>query len=180
MVRIVPAESPESLAQARELFLEYATALGIDLSFQNFSEELAGLPGEYAPPAGCLLLAYGDEPPGSTAEGPVERAQLAGCGALRRIDGDTCEMKRLYVRPAFRGQAIGRALAMALIEEARRIGYARMRLDTLPTMREAAALYHSLGFREIPPYRFNPVPGTRFMELALRGSLDNPPRAAGE
>ncbi len=168
MVRIVPAESSELLDQARELFLEYADALEIDLSFQNFDEEFASLPGEYAPPGGRLLLAYVVEQPGGTARGSGESAQLAGCGALRRIDADTCEMKRLYVRPAFRGQAIGRALAGALIDAAREIGYARMRLDTLPSMREAAVLYRSLGFREIPPYRFNPVAGALFMELSLR------------
>lgn len=158
MVRISPTTSKELLEQARELFLEYAQALGIDLSFQNFEQELAALPGEYAPPDGKLLLAF-------------DGAQLAGCGALRKLEGGLCEMKRLYVRPAFRGKGIGRALAIALVAAAREIGYTHMRLDTLPSMGEAAALYRSLGFREIKPYRFNPVPGTLFMELDLEGSM---------
>ncbi len=154
MVRIVQAESKELLKQARELFLEYTQALGIDLSFQSFEQELAALPGEYTPPGGQLLLAF-------------DGAQLAGCGALRKTEGGLCEMKRLYVRPAFRGKGVGRALAVALIAAARGMGYAHMRLDTLPSMAEAAALYRSLGFREIAPYRYNPIPGTLFMELDL-------------
>jgi GNAT superfamily N-acetyltransferase len=154
MKRIVSAETQESLAEARELFTEYAEALGIDLSFQDFDRELAELPGDYAPPEGRLLLAYHD-------------TELAGCGALRKLAVGVCEMKRLYVRPAFRGKGIGRAIAAALIAAAREIGYARVRLDTLPSMGEAAALYRSLGFREIEPYRFNPVPGTLFMQFDL-------------
>ncbi len=160
MIGIVPADSQDLVDQARELFLEYAQALGIDLSFQNFEQELAELPGDYEPPDGRLLLALADW-------------NLAGCAALRKIQGDLCEMKRLYVRPAFRGKGMGRALAVALIEAAGKIGYARMRLDTLPSMKEAAALYRWLGFREIAPYRYNPIPGTLFMELELRKSADS-------
>lgn len=168
MIRIVPAESGETIARARDLFLEYAAGLGIDLCFQNFEQELAALPGDYAPPDGRLFLAYyGGPHPGPVARPAGQDMQLAGCGALRKIDLAACEMKRLYVRPAFRGKGIGRALAMALIDTAKQIGYARMVLDTLPSMAEAQTLYRSLGFREIPPYRYNPTPGTLFMELTL-------------
>jgi len=153
-VRIVAACTEAQLADARSLFLEYAASLGVDLCFQNFSKELASLPGEYAPPRGTLLLA-------------TWKNELAGCVALRRIDDETGEMKRLYVRSAFRGKKIGRALALAAIAAAREIGYRRLRLDTLPSMTEAQSLYAALGFREIPAYRHNPVPGSRFLELSL-------------
>ena len=153
MIEIIHA-APEHIGTIRELFLEYQRWLGVDLCFQNFSAELAALPGDYAPPAGRLLLALAD-------------ARPAGCIALRRIEGDICEMKRLFVRPDFQSLKIGRALAERVIAEARAAGYTRMRLDTLPVMTRAHSLYAALGFREIPPYRENPVPGAVFMELAL-------------
>ena len=139
----------------RALFSEYASSLGFDLSFQDFRTELDGLPGDYEPPAGCLLIA-------------VEDGRVVGCCALRKLSGDTCEMKRLYVRDDFRGRGIGRTLAEAMIGEARKKGYGKMRLDTVPSMTEAISLYRALGFREIMPYRFNPIKGALFMELDLQ------------
>ncbi|MFN0123991.1 MAG: GNAT family N-acetyltransferase [Blastocatellia bacterium] len=151
---IRPAAGKRDIETARELFIEYSQTLGIDLCFQGFAAELAGLPGDYAPPGGCLLLA-------ETADGAI------GCVALRRLDEDSCEMKRLYLRPQHRGAGAGLALTQAVIAESRRMGYARLRLDTLPSMRKAQALYRALGFVEIPPYDNNPVPGALFMELDL-------------
>src|SRR6266705_137055 len=145
----------EYIANGRELFKEYAAWLEIDLCFQNFDQELAGLPGDYAPPDGRLLLAQRNN-------------QIAGCIALRKIGDGICEMKRLFVRPAFRGLGLGRSLIESVIREARAIGYTAMRLDTLPPkMNDAIALYHVFGFQEIAPYYKNPVPGAKFMELSL-------------
>jgi len=152
---IAPALSAADVADVAALFREYGQSLGIDLGFQHFAEELAALPGDYAEPAGALLLArVGDA--------------AAGCVGVRRLDDSACEMKRLYVRPAFRGLRLGDALAHAIIAVARAKGYARMRLDTLPSMTSARKLYATLGFREIPPYRFNPIEGTSFLELTLQ------------
>ena len=149
------AESPEQIALVRELFLEYAQSLGFSLCFQSFDKELAELPGDYAPPEGRLLLAVSD-------------GQGFGCVALHKIDDDTCEMKRLYVRPQFRGKGLGKALAERVIVEAREIGYKKLRLDTVePMMRTAVAMYIRLGFGEIAPYRRNPIEGALYMELKL-------------
>jgi len=154
--RIAPAESANDIRRAADLFREYASSLGVDLGFQNFDNEVASLPGAYGPPSGRLLLLF--------IESSVEPA---GCVALRRLGDSTCEMKRLYLCPAFRGCGAGRALAEALIRAAREIGYRRMRLDTLPQMRDAQSLYRDLGFHEIPAYCHNPIAGTRYFELAL-------------
>jgi len=149
------AETPVQIANARELFLEYAQSLGFSLCFQNFDQELASLPGDYAAPAGRLLLASSD-------------SQLVGCVALHKLSSDICEMKRLYLRPAFRGQGLGRILAGRIIAEARQIGYKRMRLDTVePVMKDAVAMYRKIGFKEIDPYCANPMPGALYMELLL-------------
>jgi putative acetyltransferase len=154
MISIVPARTEKDLRQAKILFKEYAAALDFGLDFQNFGEELADLPGGYAQPEGCLLLA-------------LHREQVAGCVALRKIGEDICEMKRLFVRPSFRDLGIGKALAQTVIQEAIKKGYSRMRLDTVPSMKEARGLYKKLGFEPIPPYCRNPIPGAVFLELKL-------------
>ena len=153
-MNIVAASTAEQWAVARVLIEEYAASLGIDLSFQDFQHEIASLRTEYAPPAGTMLLAEHND-------------SFVGCGAFRRLSGTHCEMKRLYIAPAGRGLGIGRALAVRLIADARACGYLAMRLDTLPAMTAARAMYATLGFREIPSYRYNPVAGTTFMELPL-------------
>jgi ribosomal protein S18 acetylase RimI-like enzyme len=160
-VEIRPALGAEDVSAARDLFEEYARSLPFGLDFQDFEEELRSLPGEYAPPRGRILLAWVD-------------GELAGCVALRPWDEERCEMKRMYARPRFRGRGAGRALAEAVMAEARAIGYRWMRLDTVPGMDAALALYRSLGFHEIPAYRHNPIPGAVYLEAALipRPSLD--------
>jgi ribosomal protein S18 acetylase RimI-like enzyme len=155
MLEIRPATSAEEVETARRLFSEYADGLSVDLAFQSFDEELASLPGGYALPDGRLLLAW-------------DGAEATGCAALRRFADEVGEMKRLYVRPAWRGTGLGRALAEAIIAAARAIGYATLRLDTLPEMVAAQRLYRALGFREIAAYRANPVHGASYMELSLR------------
>jgi len=155
MISIEQAAGIALVVQARTLFEEYQAALGVDLGFQDFENELATLPGQYAAPGGRLLLAR--------IEGLV-----AGCVALRPLSGDdVCEMKRLFVRPAFRASGVGRMLAERVIAEARSIGYRRMCLDTLPSMGRAQQLYELLGFREIEPYRHNPINGTKYLALDL-------------
>jgi putative acetyltransferase len=153
MISIRPATS-EDLPSVRALFLEYADSLGFDLSFQDFRGEIASLPGAYAPPGGCILLA-------------TEGAEVAGCVALHAWEGVVSEMKRLYVRPAYRGRGVGRLLAEAVVARAAELGYARMRLDTVPAMSEAIGLYRALGFRPIAPYRANPIPGALYFERDL-------------
>ena len=157
-LRMTQASSPAQIAQVRELFLEYAKSLGFSLCFQSFDQELAGLPGDYSPPDGRLLIAEYE-------------AELAGCVALHKLEPGICEMKRLYLRPAFRGKGLGRRLAETILNEARSIGYQRLRLDTVErVMRDAVGLYRALGFREIAPYRANPMEGTLYMELVLSTS----------
>ncbi len=152
--RIIPAGNPEQIERIRKLFREYADGTGACECFEGFGEEIAGLPGPYRPPTGQLLLAELD-------------GRSAGCVALWKLDDGISEMKRLYVRPAFRGRHLGRQLAEAIITEARRIGYRAMRLDTLPSMMAARALYQSLGLLAIPRYNDNPGPGVIHLELKL-------------
>jgi ribosomal protein S18 acetylase RimI-like enzyme len=154
MIQIINAQKEDHYQKARELFMQYADSLDFDLEFQGFSQELATLPGIYAPPEGCILLA-------------VESGRFVGCVALRPLEDKICEMKRLYVRSGYRGQGIGRMLACLVIDRAREIGYAKMRLDTMATMNEARTLYYSLEFQNIKAYRYNPHDEPSYMELEL-------------
>ena len=157
-IQLLPPDSAEALTAARQILREYADTLGVDLCFQGFEAELAALPGEYAPPGGSLLLAWVD-------------GELAGCGAFRPLtDADyanACEMKRLYVRRAFRRFGLGRLLAQGLMDAATQAGYSAMLLDTLDDMEAARELYTSLGFEEIPPYYFNPIAGAHYLKADL-------------
>lgn len=156
MLKIIQAKSESELEQVKILFKEYTNWLGFDLSFQNFDIEFAELPGKYSPPEGRLLLAYKDD-------------KIIGCVGLRKLKEDICEMKRLYIRKEYRGKGYGRQLAQEIIDRARKIdyNYKYMRLDTVPWMKPAIGLYRSLGFYEIPAYRFNPIQGALYFELKL-------------
>ncbi len=153
-MKIIQARTLQQIALARVLFEEYAASLNVSLCFQGFAAELAGLPGLYAPPSGRLLLTMAHNEP-------------AGCVALRPVNNTVCEMKRLFVRPEFRGRGVGRQLAEKAIQEGRTAGYSTMRLDTLPQMKAAVALYEALGFTRCPAYYDTPLNETVFMELAL-------------
>lgn len=154
MLKIVSAQTDEDFKTAKELLVEYGNSLNFHLRFQSFEEELVNLPGDYISPTGCLLLA-------------VYKEQPVGCVALRKLSDGVCELKRLYVREKYRGMGIGRALVEAVIEESRKIGYNNMRLDTVPSMEAANALYVSMGFKKTDAYRYNPIEGAVFMELKL-------------
>ena len=154
-LQFVQVQSESQIEQVRQLFLEYARSLGFSLCFQNFDQELANLPGDYSPPHGKLLLAEFE-------------GELAGCVALHKLENEICEMKRLYLRPQFRGKGLGRDLATRIITEARDLGYSRLRLDTVESaMQDAVAMYLKLGFRKIDPYCENPMPSALYMELVL-------------
>ncbi len=154
-MRIVQVKEIEkNIQHVKDLFREYANSLNFDLSFQNFEDELNNLPGKYSPPGGCILLA-------------IYNKKVSGCAALRPLNGDICEMKRLYVKPEFRGLGIGKKLAQAIIEKGKTLNYKYMRLDTVEFMKEAVKLYKSLGFYEIEPYIYNPINEARYMELKL-------------
>jgi putative acetyltransferase len=154
MLKYIRAKSERDLLDVKRLFHEYEDTLDFNLGFQNFEKELVDLPGDYAPPSGTIVLAVID-------------GEAVGCVALRRINKEICEMKRLFVSPSFRGRGIGRSLAEAVIEDARGIGYKFMRLDTVPSMIEATSLYRALGFKEIEPYRYNPIEKALYMQLEL-------------
>lgn len=157
MLKILEVKSETLIEQTYDIFEEYSNYLKIDLEFQDFEQELNNLPGEYKSPHGCILLAF-------------YKNALAGCVALRKLENNICEMKRLYVKLEFRRREIGKKLAKLVIDKARKMGYKSMRLDTLPFMREAISLYLSLGFKEIEAYRFNPFEGAKFFELDLQNT----------
>ena len=154
MIQVINAREQDQYQKVRELFMQYADSLDFDLEFQGFNQELATLPGHYAPPDGCILLAE-------------ESGRFVGCVALRPLEDKICEMKRLYVKPDYRGRGIGRILACSIIDRAREIGYAKMRLDTISTMQEARTLYYSIEFKNIKAYRYSPLDEPSFMELEL-------------
>lgn len=167
MPTIRPAEFPADAPIVQALFREYVDSLGVDLAFQDFEAELAGLPGKYAPPAGRLLLAFEAIPQPAGPDGRRPAPQALGCVALRDLGDGLCEMKRLYLRPAARGMQLGRLLAQRICDEAQQAGYRAIRLDTLPTMAAAQGLYQQLGFYDIDPYVFNPIAGTRYLQRDL-------------
>jgi ribosomal protein S18 acetylase RimI-like enzyme len=154
MTEIYTARLPDEITVIKDLFQEYAESLNFDLDFQDFSQELETLPGKYSAPEGSILVAK-------------ENGETVGCVAVRPLGSEICEMKRLFVRPAHRGKNLGRELAVASIEEAKRLGYKAMRLDTVEAMKEASALYRALGFEQIEAYYYNPLPGAMYFELKL-------------
>ena len=154
MIQIVKANTETLVENAKELIREYAQSLEFDLEFQDFEKEMENFPGQYAPPRGCLYVA-------------LDANQPIGCVALRNLGQGVCEMKRLYVKPSLRGQKVGKLLAEIVIKAARDMGYDYMRLDTIPSMKQANMLYNALGFKQIAPYRFNPIEGATFFELNL-------------
>jgi len=158
-IHIKEVKGSSDLGAVRILFREYADSLAFDLFFQDFEKELESLPGRYAVPEGCLLVAENKD-------------SIVGCVAVRKIEGSVCEMKRLFIRPEYRGTGIGRRLAMEIIQTAIRLGYSRMRLDTTPSMNAATSLYRSLGFYYTAPYCYNPVPGAVYLELDLGTFVD--------
>ncbi len=153
-LKFVEEEDLENLENVKILFTEYSNSLDIDLCFQDFNNELKTLPGKYIKPSGSLILVFVDE-------------NLAGCVALKKLEDKVCELKRLFVRNQFRGLKIGKILLEEIVKEAKEIGYAYMRLDTLPSMKSAQGLYEKLGFYDIEPYTYNPIEGARYMELKL-------------
>ena len=154
MINYITSKTEQDFADAKDLFLEYANSLNFELCFQNFENEISDLPAQYSEPTGCIILCYKDDKP-------------IGCVGLRKFAEGICEMKRLYLKNEARGKGIGRVLAEKVIEKAKELGYKKMQLDTIETMKEAISLYKSMGFKEISPYRFNPVKGVIYMEIEL-------------